>query len=273
MEKLSIYGGTGFVGSEFCKQTKRSIELIPRNSRTPVSKEILYFISTTHNYHIFDDIQKDVDTNLKVMLDVLDKIREEGYTFNFISSWFVYGDTTLPAKESNDCKPKGFYSITKRAAEQMLISFCETYKLNYRILRLCNVYGPGDAGVSKKKNALQYMINQMKAHQPVDLYDNGQFYRDYMHVSDVARAIDLVVEKGPLNSVINIGSGERILFKDIFDKARKITNSKSEVTNISPPHFHTVVQVKNFYMDCSKLKNMGFKPLISIEQGIEKLCL
>lgn len=273
MEKLSVFGGTGFVGSEFCRQTKRPYILIDRETRKPSTTESLYFISTTHNYHIFDDIQKDVDVNLKILLETLENLKQDPkHTFNFISSWFVYGETELPAKETSECHPKGFYSITKRAAEQMIISFCETYKLNYRILRLSNVYGPGDAGVSKKKNALQYLINQLKKNEPVDLYDGGQFYRDYMHISDTAKAIDLAIEKGPLNSIINIGTGERILFKDIFYHAIDLTNSKSKINFIDPPHFHTVVQVKDFYMDTTKLKNLGFKPAISIKEGIKQLC-
>jgi nucleoside-diphosphate-sugar epimerase len=273
MEKLSVFGGTGFIGTEFCLRTKRPYILIDRETRKPASKESLYFISTTHNYHIFDDIQKDVDVNLRVLLQTLDHLRDGNHTFNFISSWFVYGETELPARETSECHPKGFYSITKRAAEEMLISFCETYKLNYRILRLGNVYGPGDAGVSKKKNALQYMINLLKKNEPVDLYDGGEFYRDYMHVSDIASAIDLCLEKAPLNCVINIGSGERMLFKDVFYKAVELTGSKSKINFIDPPEFHKVVQVKDFYMDASKLKNLGFKPKISIEEGIKQLCL
>ena len=76
--------------------------------------------------------------------------RIKDFVFNFISSWFVYGDTKLPAKESYQCKPKGFYSITKSTAEQLLISFCNTFKKKYRILRICNVYGLNDKNVSKK---------------------------------------------------------------------------------------------------------------------------
>lgn len=271
MEKLSVFGGTGFVGSEFCRTTEKEMEVIDRDSRNPVGKEILYLISTTHNYHVFDDVHKDVDTNLTILLDVLKNLKE-GSVFNFVSSWFVYGDAELPATEESPCHPKGFYSITKKCAEELIVSYCETFGHQYRILRLCNVYGKNDPGSSKKKNALQYLIERLKNHEPIDLYHAGQFYRDYMHVTDVARAIDLCLEKAPLNSILNIGSGEKVLFKEVIDLAVKNTQSKSVLNTIDPPEFHKVVQVKDFYMKTDRLKELGFKPSISLEQGIKELC-
>jgi len=149
---LSIYGGTGFIGSRFCKLSKQKCILSGREIRNPLSDNIVYFISTTHNYHVFDDLKRDINTNLIVLMEVLDAIKEKNnIVVNFISSWFVYGETSLPAHENDCCQPKGFYSITKHAAEELLISFCKTYGIKYRILRLSNVYGLGDNSISKKK--------------------------------------------------------------------------------------------------------------------------
>ena len=74
----------------------------------------------------------------------------------------------------------------------MLKSYCRTFDINYRILRLCNVYGDSDKGVSKKKNALQYLISQLQQNKDIDLYNDGMFYRDYMYVDDVCLANDQV---------------------------------------------------------------------------------
>ncbi len=272
--QISVFGGTGFVGSKFVELTKQETFIEPRENRLPKNKDVLFLISTTHNYHVFDDVQKDVDTNLKILLETLNQFKEKhpGGTFNFVSSWFVYGDTTLPACEESPCNPKGFYSITKHCAEQLLISFCQTFKLNYRILRLCNVYGANDKGVSKKKNALQYLINELKANNPIKLYNQGQFYRDYMHVDDVARAIDSVLKNGELNRIYNIGSGEKTLFRDLIDIVIDITGSQSEIGDMKPPEFHKIVQVENFYMTTEPLKKLGFKPIIDLRSGIESLC-
>lgn len=272
MQEISLFGGTGFVGSAFRKVTKRPFQLIERESRIPKNDQVLYLISTTDNYNVFEDVHKDVDINISILLDVLKEFKPGKSVINFVSSWFVYGDCSLPADESSYCNPKGFYSITKRAAEQLLISYCETFKIDYRILRLCNVYGPGDKGASKKKNALQFLINRFKNNESIDLYYDGYFYRDYMHVEDVARAIDLVIEKGELNSIYNIGSGEKVLFKDLIKQIQLETNSTSSIRAIEAPEFHKTIQVKDFYFKTDKLKALGFKQEISLEQGIRQLC-
>lgn len=270
---ISVFGSTGFIGSRYCYLYPDKIIKINREDRIPKSKNILYFISTVDNYNIHTNITLDVETNLKILCEVLDFCRDTDIVFNFISSWFVYGETQLPAKEEYFCQPTGFYSITKKAAEDLLISFCKTYKVNYRILRLCNVYGSGDNKVSKKKNAIQYMINLLKGDMEVSLYDDGTPIRDLMHRDDVSNAIDLVVEKGELNTIYNIGSGHPTTVRDIIEIAKQILQSNSPITSIETPEFHSIVQVKDFWMDTSKLNSLGFKQKITLEQGIKELCL
>jgi len=132
---ISVYGGSGFIGGRFCELYSNIVLKQDREERKPKTQEILYFISTVDNYNVHTNITLDVETNLKVLCEVLDFCRDTNNVFNFISSWFVYGETELPAKEEYYCQPTGFYSITKKAAEDLLISFCRTYGVKYRILR------------------------------------------------------------------------------------------------------------------------------------------
>ena len=224
--------------------------------------DILYLISTIDNYNVFVNPHLDINTNLTTLVKVLENWKNNypHGTFNFISSWFVYGDTSLPASEESECHPKGFYSITKRAAEQLLISYCETFNLKYRIIRLANVLGKTDTKVSAKKNALQFLINRMKIHEPIDLYEGGMFYRDYIHVDDVCQAIDLIIRTGQINTIYNVGLGEPILFKDIIDYAHQSLGSTSLVNIIEQKDFHKTVQVKSMWLKNDKLKALGFKP-------------
>ena len=269
--RLSVYGSKGFIGSAFC-ELHDCVE-IQRNQRAPLTDEVLYLISTTHNYNVLEDSFIDIDTNLNVLMETLDECRKKGIkTFNFISSWFVYGDTELPATEMSYCNPKGFYSITKRCAEQLLISYCETFDMNYRILRLCNVYGSTDKKASKKRNALQYLISKLKENEEISLYDSGQFYRNFMHVTDVCNAINVVCDKGIKNEIYNIGSMNNYLFKDIIEIAVNELRSSSKISSMTPPDFHKKVQVKDMILDTKKLHDLGFEEKISISKGVKALC-
>jgi nucleoside-diphosphate-sugar epimerase len=243
-----------------------------REDRIPKSNNILYLISTTDNYNVHSNITLDVDTNLKVLCEVLDHCKNENVVFNFISSWFVYGNVDLPATEESPCNPTGFYSITKKAAEDLIISFCNTFGCKYRILRLCNVLGGSDGGTSTKKNAITYMINKLKGGEDIYLYDNGTPIRDIMHVNDVCHAIHLVMEKGNTNEIYNIGSGQATQIGGIMKLAKEFLNSKGNIYGREAADFHKVVQAKDFWYDTTKLKNIGFTQTISTEQIIKELC-
>ena len=270
---ISLYGSSGFVGSNFKKMYDGCVE-IPREEREPLSKDILYFISTVDNYNIHDDITLDVDTNLRILCEVLEYCKSEDITFNYISSWFVYGKTQyMPAKEDALCKPTGFYSITKYCAEQLIQSFAQTFGMKYRIIRLCNVLGSGDQKASKKKNAITWLVNQLKLSHDINLYNGGLDCRDVMHVTDVCRAIKLIVDKGELNEIYNVGSGKPTSIGEIVALSKHYLNSKSKVGNVSPPKFHKDVQRQNFWMDTKKLQSLGFSQNVSLDLIVRDLCL
>jgi len=271
---ISIYGSTGFIGSRFNEMYKNESMSISKLSNKPLSSNILYLISTVDNYNIHSDPKLDINTNLLKLIDVLEECRKEKeqIVFNFISSWFVYGKTNdLPANESSLCNPTGFYSITKFAAEKMLVSYCETFGLNYRILRLTNIIGPTDKKVSKKKNALQYMINLLKNNEEVKLYDGGSAIRDYMFVDDCCEAIMTCITNGPVNSITNISNSEPVKIKDIIYYCKEKLNSNSNIVNINTPEFHKIVQIENMYLDNSRLLALGYRPKTTVYQAVDTI--
>jgi nucleoside-diphosphate-sugar epimerase len=281
---VTVYGGTGFVGYEYVMRTNEKCFLVAKGDYQVYSPDVVYFISTVDNYNIHVDPTLDINTNLIVLMRVLEnyknyiqKTGEQG-CFNFISSWFVYGkdsgygETHRGIPETDSCDPKGFYSITKRCAEQLLISYCETFGLNYRILRLANVLGKKDKKVSAKKNALQYLLGEIKDNRKIDLYDSGNFYRDYIDVRDCARAIDLVTSRGERDEIYNIGNGVPCDFRGVLEFARQRLNSTSEFKTIEQKEFHKKVQSsRSFYMDNSKLKGLGYAPEYSIYDTIDDI--
>lgn len=271
-EKISVYGATGFIGGTFCKMFADSVIQIPKEQREPKSKNILYLISTTSNYNIFEDLLLDVNTNLNILLEVLNHCKQEDLIFNYVSTGNVYGTDVSDAKETDPCDPKGFYSITKRSAEQLLISFCETFDVKYRIMRIANVYG-GDKTVSPKKNVLGFLVGLMKENKPITLYDNGMQMRDYMDVTDICRALKLVVDDGKVNEIYNIASGNPVYFREIIESVKGFLNSQSELIPVETPEFNQKCQVKNSSLNTDKLKSLGFQPKISLQEGLQSLCL
>ena len=271
MSKLSVYGATGFIGGTFCDLYPDEVIKIPREQREPESKDIIYFISTTTNHHVFKDLHLDINTNLTVLMEVLEHCKDNDLTFNFVSSCFVYGLDIIDAKEGDPCEPGGFYSITKRCAEQLLISYCKTFGVKYRIMRIANVYGE-DKTVSSQKNVLKFLIGLLKEDKPITLYDDGMQLRDYMHVKDICRALKLVIERGWTDSIWNIAAGNPVPFKSIIEKAKELTGSKSEIGFAPTPHFNQVAQANNYSVNVLKLKSLGFEPEISFDEGLKSLC-
>lgn len=277
--RYSVYGGFGFVGGEFCRQYSQEVIRVPKHEQESPSNKILYFISTTDNYGVYDDPLLDIETNVVWFMQVLSKAHvkyKDKFEFTLVSTWFTYGSTPSssehPHVEEAYCDPKGFYSITARCREQLLISYCETFGIKYKILRLANVIGAKDRKVSKKKNALQYLFDKIVHDEPVELYDNGEFYRDYIDVRDVARAIKLAMESPLPYTIYNISNGVSHKFIDLIKFAIEYAQSKTTVWDkLDKPEFHKVVQSKNVFLSNKKLEETGYKPAYTIWQSIQDI--
>lgn len=254
--------GKGFIGTRYSNIYPCIVN--ERNDLVPKISNVLYMISTTDNYNVNVNPYIDIETNLTTLIRVLENCKNKNMTFNFVSSWFVYGNNQLPCSEDSTCNPKGFYSITKRTAEQLLIEYCEKYDIKYRILRLANVIGPNDKNVSAKKNVLTYVANRLLLGLDVELYDGGDFYRDYIHVDDACRAINLILEKGELNTIYNVGNNESIKFKDAVNYIATLTKSKSVITNVAG-------EVYDMSLDCRKLFDLGYSPEYNTDAMLQSL--
>lgn len=269
--EISLFG-KGFVLGKFVEMFPDNVCVVPRNDIIAPTPDILYGISTVHNYHVKDgEPLKDIETNLVHFVNVLHANATPDMIFNLVSTWFVYGKTKCPAREDSHCNPTGFYSITARAREQLLISYCETFGYKYRILRLGNVIGVGDKKISRRKNALQYIVSEVAKGHDIDyLYKNGAV-RDFIDVRDTARAIRIVLEKGETNQIYNIANGRGLNINDLVEVAWQESGYKSKITQIPVPDFHKVVQVETMWMDVKKLKSLGYVQQHDIPQSVREL--
>ena len=258
------------MGGEFAKTFPAVVN--ERDDLVPQTPTILYTISTVDNYNVKENPHLDIDTNLSVLIDVLENCRLKygsDFEFNFVSSWFVYGKTDMPASEDSHCNPTGFYSATKRCAEQLLISYCQLYGIKYRILRLSGVLGKEDRRVSLKKNYLQHAIRQIVNGETVTLYE-GELIRDFIDVRDAVRAIALIIEKGEADSIWNIGSGVPFSVVHLIQHVHQNTKM-GQIVRIPVPEFHKQVQVQDMYLDISKLRGLGFSHKHDIYDTVDEI--
>lgn len=262
--------GHGFIGKHYSAMYPCIVN--DRNDLIPKSDEVLYFISTTDNYNVHNNPYIDIETNLTTLIRVLENCRKRAHptTINFASSWFVYGHGVNVAEDAY-CEPQGFYSITKRAAEQLLISYCKTFGLNYRIMRIANVIGLGDKRASLKKNALTGLLQRLYRGEEVNIYHGGEFLRDYIDVRDLVNAINIVCTRGEFNTVYNIGTGQPTRFIDAINYIVEQTKSTSKINFVDASDFHKIVQTKSFSMNCDKIIKLGFAPKYSVYDTIDTL--
>ena len=237
---IAVFGSTGFIGNRFCEMYPDITARVPREERSTNADQILYLISTTHNYN---DYSHDVETNELVLAQVLENLKPD-QTFNFASSWFVYN-------------PSGNYSFSKMQAEEKVEWYCEREGIPYRVFRFANVFGSGDK-YSEQKNALQHLINRLRHNIGIELYYDGIFYRNYIHVDRLCNILFQIMNKEEtIGKFMNTGSKESVIFRDLIEMAHIVLGSKSKIErkeNI--PELHKKVQMKNFKMDMEYLAGL-----------------
>lgn len=265
---VNVFGGTGFVGSYYANKFPCIIN--DRTDFVPKTDTVLYLISTTDNYNIHTNPTLDIETNLTVLMKVLGNCKNKDITFNFSSSWYVYGDSLCPAYENSHCNPKGFYSITKRTAELLLIEYCQTFNIKYRILRFGNILGRGDKNSSAKKNVLTYLINELKQDRPITLYNNGDFYRDYIHIDDLCSAVNLIIKQGETNTIYNVGNGIPVLFADAINYAANKLGKSANINLVNDTN-SDIIKPVSLYLNCDKIYSLGYEPKYTWKNTIDEL--
>lgn len=133
-----------------------------------------------------------------------------------VSTDEVYGSIESGESiESDPLLPNSPYSASKAAADLLVRSYVQTYGLDARITRCCNNYGPGQY----REKFIPLAIQNIRDDKPIPIYGDGTNVREWIHVDDHCKGIQLAINNGKKGETYNIGSG--VLFENM-DIAKKI---------------------------------------------------
>ncbi len=300
--KILITGGMGFVGSHLTEELlKNKHEIIvvtksqkKRNNLKKNMKQvileqiditnfakiekclkkykpdvIIHLAGETSHSKSFENPLKDIDSNAKSTLFLLEKIREMKLKCKFIlgSTFIVVGKPKkLPVNENSSCNPTTIYGVNRLTSEQYCKIYHEVYGMDTISFRITNSFGPREQ-IIPKKNAVNFLIYQAFKGEKITIFNDGEFFRDLIYISDVVSAIKIIMKKGKSGELYWISSNKKIWFKNLGKILKKITNSK--VKFVATPKYTKKVDVGNFIVDNTKLRSLGWKQKISLEEGIK----
>lgn len=284
--KVLLVGGEGFIGSNFIKKFNSEFDFIVISSKKKTKKITkIEYVSVTDEKIIerIKELNPDVvihltgltglkkceteskkafEINVKGTTNVVKGCLKINAKLVFISSREVYGETINKKSKENDIlKPKNIYGKTKMEAEKIIQNAGVSSKLNYIILRLTNVYGPGsDSGIN-------YMIKSSVKEGKINL-NGGQQILNFIFIEDVIELIRLVILDDNLyRETINIGSKDSVSLKKFVEILIELLDKKIDIEFKEVPDFESLV----FRPDIQKQqKILKYDLKNSLQEGITK---
>ena len=288
--RLLVTGGLGFIGSNFVEHVLRvrdDVEVINVDKCDYMAREYNVAPHPHYSYirgditehyhmvHIFRTHQPDVvihfaaqscvtrsfDLAFRYTKDnvlgthvLLETARGYGRLNKFIhiSTDEVYGDVGPHARcdERSPLNPSNPYSASKAAAELYVRAYGTSYGLPVVITRGNNVFGPKQY----PEKLVPLFITQILQGRPCTIHGTGETRRNFVHVDDVSRAVQTILERGEVGAVYNVGSHYEYSVNDIFDKLKDILPSATSVRVPDPrPHNDS-----RYCIDSSALRSLGW---------------
>ena len=231
---------------------------------------IIHLAGNTSHSKSFEEPLKDVDSNAKSTLFMLEKIRELDLKCRFLlgSTFIVIGKPKkLPVNENTPCNPTTIYGTNRLASEYFCKIYHDVYGLDTNIFRITNSYGPREQ-IIPKKNAVNFLIYKAFKKEKISIYNKGMFFRDFIYVDDVISGINIILKNGKSGELYWISSGKKTWFYQFGNILEKITGCKVKYSET--PTYTKKVDVGNFVVNNSKLKSLGWKQKVNLEKGIKK---
>ena len=222
---------------------------------------VFHFAAMSHVDNSFNDPKNFTLNNTYGTHVLLDKFREIKPNVEFIhfSTDEVYGESNTDVPFTEDVgvlKPTNPYSASKAAAEMIVQSYIDSYKMNIKTIRCNNVYGPNqypEKLIPKFKQALRN--GEMCT---IHGFKSANIKRAFMHVNDVVDAVEIVWKRGNPGEIYNIASDDEITVLDVTKLIIKLNKNTEEyhrwIKYVDDRPFND----SRFYISSDKLKSLGW---------------
>ena len=206
------------------------------------------------------------NVNVFGTFQVLDAARRAGVERAVLASTggALIGDAIPPVDERSLPKPISPYGASKLAGEGYAHAFAKAYGLRTIALRFANAYGPFSA---RKRGAITTFFRAINGGEPIVIFGDGSASRDYTHVDDICRALELaVVSEVPGGTVLHIASGVETTVQMLADLCRSAAGVPDHPIEYRPKRVGEVE--RNFASYELAREILGYEPTINREEGI-----
>ena len=258
----------------FIKGNICSIDLINNIIDNFKIKYVLHMAAQTHVQNSFENSLQFTNDNVLGTHVLLECFRKSKILKKFIhvSTDEVYGDLNYDKDrniENSILCPSNPYAATKAAAELIAQSYIKSFNMPIIITRGNNVYGPKQY----PEKIIPKFISFLKQNKKVTIQGTGENLRSYLHVYDVCNAFEIIINKGKIGEIYNIGSDENNEFsvldiaKILIKKIKKTEKYDDWIEYIEDRPYND----KRYYISNKKLKNLGWDTTVNFLKGINNL--
>ena len=231
---------------------------------------VVNFAAESHVDRSIENPEIFLDTNIKGTAVMMDACRKYGIKrYHQVSTDEVYGDLPLDRPdlfftEETPIHTSSPYSSSKAGADLLVQAYHRTYGLPVTISRCSNNYGP----YHFPEKLIPLMISRALADEALPVYGTGENVRDWLHVSDHCEAIDLIIHKGRVGEVYNVGGhNERTNLEVVKTILKALNKPESLIKFVTDRPGHD----RRYAIDPTKLETeLGWKPKYNFDTGIQQ---
>lgn len=231
---------------------------------------VVNFAAESHVDRSIENPQIFLVTNIIGTQVLMDACRSHGsIRYHQVSTDEVYGDLPLDRPdlmftEETPIHTSSPYSASKAGADLLVLAYFRTYGLPITISRCSNNYGP----YHFPEKLIPLMITRALADQSLPVYGDGKNVRDWLYVEDHCKAIDIILRKGKIGEVYNVGGHNEMANIDIVKLIlKKLGKPESLITYVQDRKGHD----RRYAIDPTKIgKELGWAPETMFAEGIEK---